>query len=1088
MPEIKSINNILICDVTARESIEDIEKNYATKLDLETRANKLHEHPQYLTEHQNLSGYATKDYVNEVVQNVQGGGTIDLSLYATKLDLGSYVSKAELNSKGYLTMIPSEYITEVELVNKKYATKEYVLELITSLDLSGGSEGGFNIDLSDYALKTDIPSLEGYALKTDIPSLSGYVKTAALEDYYTKSAIDIMISNRVLSADFSSFKGSVGSTIDALREKIEELEAEIEALKNGQVTPSEPTITYGDIIINKSSLSINEGDTATFTVKLDKAPTQNQTVRLSVDNNNATLSKSSLTFTSSDYSTTQTITVTGVKDTSSYSNKTAVITISSDNVSSKIINVSIVNTDVEPSEPEEPTEIPCTDIMLSDYTLTFEALNTSITLIAEVTPSNTTDTIVWKSSKENIATVINGRVTAIAEGNCVITATCGSQSASCGITVEIKEPEVDKPCTSITLDKSSLTFTAIDDFEGLTATVIPTNTTDSIVWESSNKSVATVYNGSVTAKGAGTCIITATCGSQSATCSVTVNVEESDNTAEIILEPTSMTITAIGQSRSIMATLSDGSTGTFTWESNKPEVATVSNTGVVTSVSDGECIITVRCGSVSARCLVDVITNIPCTSVAISQPTLSFDYLGIYKTLTGMVSPENCTETPIWSSDNEEVAVVNNIGKVTSVGPGQCTITFTCGSKSESCAVTVAEDAIAGGEHTVTPKANLLYTSPTMTMEGVKAKLTQNGISQYFDVSYVVNPGHSQYERNEEITDADGNKYYIAVLKEGTSSFGTNESHYDSGGWFKCVDIYGEGYEATNMPYAIYNSTTNYTVKNVNLVNSVLQKALDNFNQTLPAINVTIDSNSENYIHRLELTDTFFAVCRFRGEMFYIEMNESTMLPKHGDMISTETVYNTEDNSWVAIMVHEFGHLLGVADHATHTPTIYDYSIDTDRCLYLQPNDIEFIKYMWKHEFDTDIQTYQDLGAAANPLLNINVNIFSTKKKQYEYKPMDYFSYEHIEDLGKASDAIVNGTLKYNRTEELDIGGSIFEYHIYDIVPNNIEKGELINKELKVLVSQNIEIKDNTQYKLYLKQYDNCPCSLIHPYQGIEEI
>lgn len=614
-------------------------------------------------------------------------------------------------------------------------------------------------------------------------------------------------------------------------------------------------------------------------------------------------------------------------------------------------------------------------------------------------------------------------------------------------------------------------------------------------WISSNAEVATVSgSGVVTALTNGSTVITCTYNGLEATCNVTVDIEESSSggggetvTGEIILEPKSMTITRIGQSMSILASMSDGSTGTFTWESNNTAVATVNKNGVVTSVGDGECIITCRNGSLSARCLIDVVTNIPCTSVAISQPTLSFDFLGIKKTLTGMVSPENCTETPTWSSDNKEVATVNNIGKVTSVGPGQCTITFACGSKSETCIVTVAENAIAGGEHIVTPKASLSYTNPEIVMEGVKAKVTQNGISQYFDVSYIPNPGHSKYINAKEIMDSNGHNYYLAMLSEGTSSFGQNGYHYDSGGWFKCVDIYGEAYEATNVPYAIYNNVTDYTVKNVNIATPIIQKALDNFNQTLPAINVTIDNESNNYIHRIEIQDTMFAVCRFRGAMFYIEVNETTMLPTHGETASTETEYNENDNNWTSIIVHEFGHLLGTADHATHVPTIYDYTIDTTRCMYLQPNDIEYIKFMWKREFDVDIQTYQDLGASANPLSNINKNIFADKVMDYEYKPTDCFSYMQIDNEEEESDVIVNGTLKYNRTEELDVG-SVFEYHIYDIIPNDIEKGELINKELKVIASQNIEIKDNVQYKLYLKQYDNCPCSLIHPHQGIKEI
>lgn len=77
-------------------------------------------------------------------------------------------------------------------------------------------------------------------------------------------------------------------------------------------------------------------------------------------------------------------------------------------------------------------------------------------------------------------------------------------------------------CTGITLSESSLSFTSGDPVT-LTATVEPADTTDSVVWTSSNSSVVAVNNGVVTPIGEGNAIITATCGSQTATCSVSVS-------------------------------------------------------------------------------------------------------------------------------------------------------------------------------------------------------------------------------------------------------------------------------------------------------------------------------------------------------------------------------------------------------------------------------------------------------------------------------------------------------------------------------------------------------------------------------------
>ena len=58
------------------------------------------------------------------------------------------------------------------------------------------------------------------------------------------------------------------------------------------------------------------------------------------------------------------------------------------------------------------------------------------TLIATVTPSDSTDTVVWSSDNTSVATVDNtGKVTAVAAGTAKITATAGTKSATCKVTV-----------------------------------------------------------------------------------------------------------------------------------------------------------------------------------------------------------------------------------------------------------------------------------------------------------------------------------------------------------------------------------------------------------------------------------------------------------------------------------------------------------------------------------------------------------------------------------------------------------------------------------------------------------------------------
>lgn len=83
----------------------------------------------------------------------------------------------------------------------------------------------------------------------------------------------------------------------------------------------------------------------------------------------------------------------------------------------------------------------------------------------------------------------------------------------------------EKPCTAISLSDSTKSVTALGNFT-LTATVTPADTTDDVIWSTSDATVATVAAGVVSVVGLGTATITATCGEQTATCAVSCdNVE-----------------------------------------------------------------------------------------------------------------------------------------------------------------------------------------------------------------------------------------------------------------------------------------------------------------------------------------------------------------------------------------------------------------------------------------------------------------------------------------------------------------------------------------------------------------------------------
>lgn len=98
---------------------------------------------------------------------------------------------------------------------------------------------------------------------------------------------------------------------------------------------------------------------------------------------------------------------------------------------------------------------------------------------------------------------------------------------------------VNNPAQSVSLDKSTLALDLSGTKTGtLTATAAPDTTTDTVAWSSSDASVVSVANGTVTALKVGTATVTATAGTKSATCAVTVSCSHKNAVAVTANTPT----------------------------------------------------------------------------------------------------------------------------------------------------------------------------------------------------------------------------------------------------------------------------------------------------------------------------------------------------------------------------------------------------------------------------------------------------------------------------------------------------------------------------------------------------------------------
>lgn len=161
-------------------------------------------------------------------------------------------------------------------------------------------------------------------------------------------------------------------------------------------------------------------------------------------------------------------------------------------------------------------------------------VNETLQLTAKVFPETIDQNVNWSSSNQTIATVSNsGLVTAIAVGNVEITATSVKDqniSFSYALIIEAAEEKVVEPESITITAENDVTTCKVGEKINLTATVLPSEASQSVSWSSSDTSIATVNRGEVTALKEGTVIISANAKNNiNVTQSITLTIEASDD-------------------------------------------------------------------------------------------------------------------------------------------------------------------------------------------------------------------------------------------------------------------------------------------------------------------------------------------------------------------------------------------------------------------------------------------------------------------------------------------------------------------------------------------------------------------------------
>lgn len=372
-------------------------------------------------------------------------------------------------------------------------------------------------------------------------------------------------------------------------------------------------------------------------------------------------------------------------------------------------------------------------------------------LTATAEPKISGESMKWESSDESVVTVsAAGRITAKSKGTATVTAKYGNGSATCAVTVKD---------ITITLNQNSAT---LNFFETRTLQLTATDSENKgeYVWSSSNETVATVDdNGLVTAQGGGTAEISAAIGSIKAVCTVTVNVPEgfykltNAQNAEVFDNPGHWYYYNSKNSSQDIGGYFDGEKVILEVNATEPTQYYLRYQPVMEGYKDGDafdatCVVTstqagwlrvggaegeqellpieadtpttvvfgsrtYKTGSPLSLALLDAEKQdayapgqytLTCSEITVSAglkiSSKNETLVGIGSTVT--LSIENTDETVAWTSDNAEVATVDENGVVTAVAGGVANIIATVGDKTAKCVVTVVEKSIEISENTIT--------------------------------------------------------------------------------------------------------------------------------------------------------------------------------------------------------------------------------------------------------------------------------------------------------------------------------------------------------------------------------------------------
>ncbi len=358
--------------------------------------------------------------------------------------------------------------------------------------------------------------------------------------------------------------------------------------------------------------------------------------------------------------------------------------------------------------------------------------------------------LTWTSSDEAVATVANGKVTAVTDGTATITVTNGTLSASATVKVsqygermtggDFENNDWDNTYWTTNLIKDGAGSVVVDPDDAnnhvaslklkdnalyMQGTPVKGDTTYMLTLKAKGGTIRVSLSTSHIAVGGGwenttlkanewttiTRVFT-TKASPNKNYALAfgntgetpvyiddVSLVELPAATEIKLTPAE-SVMSHGETLELVvsAVPEQSNVGTLTWTSSNEAVATVDANGKVTAVASGTATITVTNGTLTASCVINV--PLIAETFELKENALYFAP-GTYKTMTVITEGGLSAGDLVWKSDNEAVATVDTIGKITAVAAGETTISVT-NFKNITKTVTIKVDTygekLSGGD------------------------------------------------------------------------------------------------------------------------------------------------------------------------------------------------------------------------------------------------------------------------------------------------------------------------------------------------------------------------------------------------------